>query len=39
MLKLNSIHHLAIICSDYELSKHFYTEILGLKILNEAYQS
>ena len=39
MLKLNSIHHLAIICSDYELSKHFYTEILGLKILNEAYRS
>jgi len=39
MLKLNSIHHLAIICSDYELSKHFYTEILGLKILNEVYRS
>lgn len=39
MLKLNSIHHLAIICSDYELSKRFYTEILGLKILNEAYRS
>ena len=39
MLKLNSIHHLAIICSNYELSKRFYTEILGLKILNEAYRS
>jgi glyoxylase I family protein len=39
MLKLNSIHHLAIICSDYEVSKHFYTEILGLKILNEAYRA
>ena len=39
MLKLNSIHHLAIICSDYELSKHIYTEILGLKILNEAYRA
>lgn len=39
MLKLNSIHHLAIICSDYEVSKHFYTEILGLKILNEVYRA
>lgn len=39
MLKLNSIHHVAIICSDYEISKYFYTEILGLKILNEAYRA
>lgn len=39
MLKLNSIHHLAIICSDYQVSKHFYTEILGLKILNEVFRA
>ncbi len=39
MLKLNSIHHLAIICSDYQVSKHFYTEVLGLKILNEVYRT
>jgi glyoxylase I family protein len=39
MLKLNSIHHLAIICSDYEVSKHFYTEILGLRIMKEAYRA
>ena len=38
MLKLNKIHHIAIICSDYEKSKHFYTEILGLKILGEVYR-
>ena len=38
MLKLNRIHHIAIICSDYESSKHFYTEILGLKILAEVYR-
>jgi glyoxylase I family protein len=38
MLKLNRIHHIAIICSDYERSKHFYTEILGLKILQEVYR-
>jgi len=39
MLKLKSIHHLAIICSDYEVSKHFYTEILGLRILSEIYRN
>lgn len=34
-----AIHHVAIICSDYEKSKHFYTEILGLKIIAEAYRA
>ena len=38
MLKLNRIHHIAIICSDYEKSKHFYTEVLGLKVLREVYR-
>lgn len=32
------IHHIAIISSDYEVSKKFYTEILGLKILREVYR-
>lgn len=32
------IHHIAIICSDYEVSKKFYTEILGLNILREVYR-
>lgn len=32
------IHHIAVICSDYEVSKRFYTEILGLKILREVYR-
>ena len=32
------IHHIAIICSEYETSKTFYTEILGLKILREVYR-
>jgi glyoxylase I family protein len=35
---LNKIHHIAIICSNYEVSKHFYTEILGLKIVQEVYR-
>lgn len=33
------IHHAAIICSDYEVSKRFYTEQLGLRIVAEAYRT
>ena len=33
------IHHIAIICSNYEISKKFYTEILGLRILREVYRA
>lgn len=36
---LNRIHHIAIICSDYNKSKAFYTEILGLTIISETYRS
>jgi glyoxylase I family protein len=32
------IHHIAIICSDYKVSKQFYTEILGLNIIREVYR-
>jgi glyoxylase I family protein len=39
MLQINHIHHIAIICSDYQKSKHFYTQILGFEILNEAYRA
>ena len=35
---LQSIHHAAIICSDYEKSRHFYTVILGLSIIDEVYR-
>jgi len=35
---LKRIHHTAIICSDYERSKHFYTKVLGLKIIAENYR-
>ena len=34
----NGIHHVAIICSDYPRSKRFYVEILGFKIVREAYR-
>jgi glyoxylase I family protein len=39
MLKLNRIHHIAIICSDYAVSKAFYTDILGLQIVREVYRT
>ena len=32
------IHHIAIICSDYAVSKKFYTEILDLNIIREVYR-
>ena len=38
MLKLNAIHHIAIICSDYNVSKKFYTDILGLTVMAEHYR-
>ncbi len=31
-------HHVAIICSDYQTSKAFYTRTLGLEILAEVYR-
>jgi glyoxylase I family protein len=35
---LKKTHHIAIICSDYEKSKDFYVNKLGLKILAEVYR-
>tara|TARA_R110002126_G_scaffold16146_3_gene65033 strand:- start:1434 stop:1823 length:390 start_codon:yes stop_codon:yes gene_type:complete len=39
MLKLLDIHHIAIICDDYQRSKKFYTDVLGLEILQEIYRT
>ena len=36
---LRSIHHAAIICSDYAVSKRFYTETLGLAVIAEHYRA
>ena len=33
------IHHAAIICADYERSKHFYTEVLGLTTVAEHFRA
>lgn len=34
----NRIHHIAVICSDYPVSKAFYTEILGLEVIREVFR-
>lgn len=38
-MKINSIHHIAVIAGNYEESKRFYTEVLGFEILNEVYRA
>ncbi|MFT6856022.1 MAG: glyoxylase I family protein [Cyclobacteriaceae bacterium] len=38
MLNLKSVHHIAIICSDYHASKKFYVDILGLEVMQEIYR-
>jgi glyoxylase I family protein len=38
-LIINKVHHIAIICSNYAVSKQFYTEVIGLEILNETYRA
>ncbi|TDK62166.1 VOC family protein [Bacillus salipaludis] len=37
-MNLLKIHHVAIICSDYQKSKDFYVRILGLTPKNEVYR-
>ena len=38
-MKINKIHHIAIICSDYEASKKFYVDILKFSVINETYRA
>ena len=37
-MKINRINHVAIICSNYEVSKKFYTEVLGFPIIKETFR-
>ncbi len=37
-MNLRRTHHVAIICSDYERSRHFYVETLGLEIIREVHR-
>ena len=38
MLNIKRIHHIAIICADYQKSKAFYTEALGFEVVQEIYR-
>ncbi len=37
-MRLRRIHHVAIICTDYEKSRAFYADILGLKVIAENFR-
>ncbi|MBH0055494.1 VOC family protein [Pseudoalteromonas sp. SWXJZ94C] len=38
-MKLLGIHHTAIICSNYARSKHFYSNVLKLNVINEHFRA
>lgn len=37
-MKLKQIHHIAIIGSNYERSRHFYVDLLGFEVVREIYR-
>ena len=37
-MNLRRLHHVAIIVSDYEKSRHFYVNLLGFKVIRENYR-
>ena len=38
-MRLNKVHHVAVLCSDYQRSLAFYTQVLGLEVLGEHYRA
>jgi glyoxylase I family protein len=36
---IEGLHHVAVICSDYARSKRFYTEVLGLAVIDENWRA
>ena len=38
MLGLKQVHHIAIIATDYAVSKAFYCDILGFMLQSEVYR-
>lgn len=38
-IRLSRIHHVAIICSDYDRSRRFYTQTLGLPVIRETWRA
>lgn len=37
-MNLQKVHHVAIIGSDYQKSRHFYVDLLGFQVLREVYR-
>lgn len=37
-MHLSKVHHIAIIGSDYEKSRHFYVDLLGFQVIRENYR-
>lgn len=38
-MRLNGVHHIALICTDYSRSKRFYVEVLGFALRGEVYRA
>ena len=38
MLHLNKVHHIALICSDYQRSLDFYTRVIGCQVIAEFWR-
>lgn len=38
-MSIRGIHHVAIICSDFDRSRRFYSQTLGLPIVREVYRA
>lgn len=38
-MHLSKVHHIAIIGSDYEKSRHFYVDLLGFQVIRENYRA
>lgn len=37
-MKLQTVHHVAILVKDYEKSRHFYVDLLGFAVIRENYR-
>lgn len=38
-MNLKRVHHVAIICADYARSRHFYLDVLGLRLVAETHRA
>jgi len=39
MILHNGVHHIAVLCSNYQKSRDFYTRVLGFDIIRETYRA